>query len=131
MVDFEAYRDIFTLPDEGPEGESYSGKRIGDVFLIAMNVSRTFRSWNINANTRGKFTELAAELDNPDEWFFGEHLSPRPSRRGRCSTVWLVKTPKSPESRTGNYRVVMFHQTAHGPGGHAVPVLTDPGMHLV
>lgn len=25
----------------------------------------------------------------------------------------------------------MFHQTAHGLGGNAVPVLTDPRMHLV
>ncbi|MEO0997635.1 MAG: metallophosphoesterase, partial [Pseudomonadota bacterium] len=128
--DFEAYRDLFTLPDDGPEGESYYSKKIGDVFLISMNVSRIWRTWNINPGDRGKFIEILGESNNPDEWGFGEHIF-TPFAEGTAQHDWLEQTLGSDEFRDTKYRVVMFHQSAHGLGDNAVPVLTDPVMHMV
>jgi hypothetical protein len=127
--DFEVYRDLFTLPDDGPEGEAYYSKKIGDVFLISMNVSRIWRNWNIGPNDRSKFVELLAEVDNPDAWGFGEHIF-TPFGQGTPQYRWLRRTLKSDEFKSSKYRVVMFHQSAHGLGDNAVPVLTDPVMHI-
>lgn len=127
--DFEVYRDLFTLPDDGPEGESYYSKAFGDVFLISMNVSRIWRNWNIGRNDQSKFVEIMAESNNPDEWGFGEHIF-TPFAEGSKQHDWLKKTLRSREFKRSKYRVVMFHQSAHGLGDNAVPVLTDPVMYL-
>lgn len=127
--DFEVYRDLFTLPDDGPEGEAYYSKKVGDVFLISMNVSRIWRNWNIGPNDQSKFVEIRGEANNPDEWGFGEHIF-TPFAAGTLQHAWLRRTLGSEASRRSKYRVVMFHQSAHGLGDNVVPVLTDPVMHI-
>ena len=127
--DFEVYRDLFTLPDDGPEGEAYYAKKIGDVFLISMNVSRIWRSWNIRPQDQSKFVEMLAEANNPDNWGFGEHIF-TPFAEGTTQHDWLKRTLRSREFSASKYRVVMFHQSAHGLGDNTVPVLTDPVMHV-
>ena len=94
-----------------------------------MNVSRIWRNWNIGAQDRSKFVEMMSESNNPDEWGFGEHIF-TPFAEGTTQYRWLKKTLNSPEFRRSKYRVVMFHQSAHGLGDNAVPVLTDPVMHI-
>ncbi len=127
--DFEVYRDLFTLPDDGPEGEAYYSKKVGDVFLISMNVSRIWRNWNIGPGDRSKFVEPSSEANNPDAWGFGEHLF-TPFAEGTAQHQWLKETLQSEAYQSSRYRVVMFHQSAHGLGDNAVPVLTDPHMQL-
>lgn len=125
--DFETYRELFTLPDDAPEGESYYSKKFGDVFLIAMNVSRIWRTWNID--TKGKFSEAPYDLNRPEEWGFGEHLF-TPFAEGTPQHRWLEKTLESKAYKSSKYRIVMFHQSAHGLGDNVVPVLTDPLLHI-
>jgi ketosteroid isomerase-like protein len=127
--DFEVYRDLFTLPDEAPEGESYYAKKLGDVFLISLNVSRIWRTWDVRPQDRSKFIELLAESNNPEEWGFGEHIF-TPFAEGSKQHRWLKKTLSSRDFKESKYRVVMFHQSAFGLGDNTLPVLTDPVMHV-
>jgi len=127
--DFDVYRQLFTHPDDGPEGESYYAARFGDVFLISMNVSRIWRTWSVDANSRSKFIEIAAESNNPDEWGFGEFLFER-FDEASAQYAWLREMLESPAARDAKYRVVMAHQGVFGIGDNSVPVLTDPVLHL-
>lgn len=123
--DFESYRDLFNVPDNGPEGEAYYSKQVGDVFLISMNVSRIWRNWSLNS--KSKFSENPSELNNPIEWGFGEHLF-TPFGKGTTQYQWLQGVIKSKAFKQSRYKVVMFHQSASGLGDNAVPILTDPIM---
>lgn len=125
--DFETYRDIFTLPNEGPEGESYYSKKFGDVLLISMNVSRIWRTWNIDV--KGKFSEAPYDLNTPQEWGFGEHLF-TPFGKGSKQYRWLQEVLKSEEFKTSQYQVLMFHQSAFGLGDNVVPALSNPVLYL-
>jgi hypothetical protein len=127
--DFDVYRQLFTHPDDGPEGESFYSARFGDVFLISMNVSRIWRTWSVGANSRSKFIEMAAEANNPDEWGFGEFLFERFDEES-VQYAWLRDTLESPAAQEAKYRVIMAHQGVFGVGDNSVPVLTDPVLHL-
>lgn len=118
------YFEMWTHP-EGPLGESYYAYRIGDVFLISMNVSRVWRTWNVTDNDRGKFTEFTSELSNPDNWGFGDMWF---ETYGKDSDQyrWLTEVLASEAFQTAKYRVVMGHQTMFGLGDNAVPVMADP-----
>lgn len=125
--DFDSYRELFTLPSDGPEGESYYSKRIGDVFVIALNVSRIWRNWRVDA--KSKFAEHPTDLNHPDAWGFGEHIF-TPFKSGSTQYHWLKRVLASEDFKQSRFRVVMFHQAATGLGDNAVPVLTDPVMTL-
>lgn len=125
--DFDAYRELFTLPSDSPEGEAYYVKRVGDVLLISMNVSRIWRNWNLD--TKSKFNENPNDLNNPEEWGFGEHLF-TPFTEGTAQYKWLRSIVNSDGFKNSKYRVVMFHQSASGLGDNVVPVLTDPMMEI-
>jgi len=127
--DFKVYRDMWTLP-EGPQGESYYATKFGDVFLVAMNVSRIWRTWNVNPGDRSKFIEALAESNNPAEWGFGEFLFERFDENSE-QYRWLVETLASEAAQSAKYRVVLAHQGVFGLGDNAVPVLGDPVMDLV
>lgn len=123
--DFESYRALFNVPDDGPEGESYYAKQVGDVFLIALNVSRIWRGWEFDS--KSKFSEHPLDLNNPEAWGFGEHLF-TPFAKGSQQYRWLQEVLRSEAFKRSRYRVVMFHQSASGLGDNTVPVLTDPAM---
>lgn len=127
--DFEVYRQLFTHPADGPKGESFYSARIGDVFLISMNVSRIWRTWAVGPNSRSKFIEIAAESNNPDEWGFGEFMFER-FDEDSVQYAWLRETLESPDARDAQYRVVMAHQGVFGVGDNSVPVLADPVLYL-
>jgi hypothetical protein len=128
--DFETYRDLWTLPDDGPEGESYYVKMIGDVALISMNASRIWRTWNIRDQDRGKFREFAADFNNPEEWGFGDHIF-TPFHEGSVQHTWLEEALQREDVQNARYRVVMAHQTMFGVGDNAVPVQTNPQLEIV
>ncbi|MCU0493147.1 MAG: metallophosphoesterase [Chloroflexaceae bacterium] len=123
--EFTQYFEMWSHPDNGPQGESYYAYRMGDVFLISMNVSRVWRTWNVTENDRGKFTEFRSELNNPDNWGFGDMWFETYGVDSQQYT-WLKQVLESPEARSAKYRVVMGHQTMFGLGDNAVPVMADP-----
>lgn len=130
---FTTYFEMWTHPDDGPAGESYYAYRIGDVFLISMNVSRVWRTWNIQegaGSPRGKYTEFSSELNNPNEWGFGDMWFETFDSTSD-QYAWLVRQLESPAYTSAKYRIVMGHQTMFGVGDNSVPVMADPETTIV
>jgi hypothetical protein len=118
------YFEMWNHPQDGPQGESYWWYRMGNTCVISMNVSRVWRTWNINAD-RGKFTEFPSELNNPDDWGFGDMWFER-FNRGSEQYRWLEGTLARPECQQAAYRVVIGHQTMFGLGDNSLPVMANP-----
>ncbi len=121
--EFTTYFEMWEHPDDGPEGESYYAIRLGNVFLISMNVNRVWRNWN--PNIRGKFTEALEHLNNPEEWGFGDMFFAEYGP-GSEQYEWLRSVLESEAFRTADYRVVLGHQTMFGLGDNALPVMANP-----
>lgn len=121
------YFEMWTHPDDGPAGESYYAYQIGDVFVISMNVSRVWRTWNVTENDRGKFTEIKSELSNPDNWGFGDMWF-ETFNEGSTQYEWLTNVLESEAFQNARYKVVLAHQTMFGLGDNAVPVMADRVM---
>lgn len=120
------YEEMWSLP-EGPEGSAYYAQRFGDVFIIALDANRIWRTWN--ANQRGKFTEevtggTTQVSTNTDEWGFGDFTF-RSYARGSQQYAWLTQVLASEACRTAKYRIVLSHQTMAGLGDNAMPVLAE------
>lgn len=120
-----AYFEMWTQP-EGPEGESYYAIKVGDVFIISMNVSRVWRNWNPG---RGKFHEDARTLEQPDEWGFGDMFFAH-YNFGTPQYEWLVDQLESDAFKSSKYRIVLGHQTMFGLGDNTLPVMADPIMYI-
>lgn len=118
------YYEMWNHPEDGPRGESYWWKRVGNMCLISMNVSRVWRTWNIN-NQRGKFTEFNAELNNPDEWGFGDMWFENYDK-GSEQYTWLEGVLQNPACSSAPYKTVMGHQTMFGLGDNSLPVMANP-----
>lgn len=126
--DFDVHREMWTHP-EGPQGESYYSFSYGDVYVIVMNVSRIWRTWNVRPQDRGKFTEFASESNNPAEWGFGDFHYERFDETSE-QYRWLEAVLASDEYQSAKYKVVLAHHTVFGLGDNAVPVHTVPLMVL-
>jgi hypothetical protein len=126
--DWDVHRQMWSHP-EGPEGEQYYVQRIGDVAVAVMNVSRIWRTFNVQPQDRGKFTEFFAENRNPDEWGFGDFHFER-FDRDSAQFRWLREALQSPQFRSAKYRVVVAHHTVAGLGDNAMPVHADNVMQL-
>lgn len=122
--EFTQYFEMWNHPADGPRGESYWWKRIGNMCVISMNVSRVWRAWNIN-NQRAKFTEFTGELNNPDEWGFGDMWF-ETYGKGSEQYNWLNGVLNDPNCANATYTMVMGHQTMFGLGDNAVPVMANP-----
>lgn len=134
---FTTYFEMWSHPDEGPAGESYYAYKIGDVFVISMNVSRVWRTWNLQEgpsdarfSPRGKYTEFSSELNNPDEWGFGDMWFETYDSTSD-QYAWLMRQLNSPAFKASPYRVVIGHQTMFGLGDNAVPVMANPEATIV
>ncbi len=104
-------------------------QRFGSVAVAVMNVSRVWRTFNVRAQDRGKFTEFVAENRNPDEWGFGDFHFDR-FDRDSVQFRWLRDTLARPLFRSARYRIVVAHHTVAGLGDNAMPVHADNVMHL-
>jgi hypothetical protein len=123
--DHITYYEMWNHPENAPAGvepENYYSVRIGNTFVISMNVSRVWRTWNNNA--RGKFTESPANLNNPEEWGFGDMWF-QTYEEGSVQYQWLVEQLASSEAQTADHVVVLAHQTMFGLGDNAVPVMAN------
>lgn len=124
--DFETYRALFRQPAAGDPSEGYYATRIGDVFLVTLNVSRIWRQPIAgHAELSGRYDEAQAVLQDPDRWGFGEFLFSRIDADAP-QVAWLRAVLDSPDARGARYRVAMLHQSAFGLGANSVPVLADP-----
>lgn len=124
--EWTTYREMWSLP-EGPEGKAYYSQRFGDVFIIALDANRIWRTWN--PNQRGKFTEAFVDAggrisDNIADWGFGDFTF-RPFGPGSRQFRWLQETLASEPCRSARLRIVISHQTMAGLGDNAVPVLAE------
>jgi hypothetical protein len=123
------YDELFTLPGTGPEGKGYYATRLGDVFLVSMNVSRIWRPWGTGPDDGGKLKEADRDVNRPEEWGFGEFIF-TPFHAGTTQYDWLRRVLASDAAQGAKYRVVMAHQSVHGLGDNAAPAHVDPVMHV-
>lgn len=126
----QTYLDVFTFPDDSPGGKEYYAMAFGDVFLISMNVSRIWRSWNVSGERRSKFVEAIAELQDPNCWGFGEFIFERFDAQSE-QYQWLESVLNSDAFKQAKYKVVLAHQGVFGLGENVVPVLASPLMQLI
>jgi hypothetical protein len=120
--EFTAFLEMWNHPEDGPQGEEYWARSYGDTFIIGMNVSRVWRNWNPG---RGKFSEVSANLNNPDEWGFGDMFFEYYGV-GSEQYQWLLEVLDSDAFKNAKYRIVMAHQTMFGLGDNSLPVMAHP-----
>ncbi len=123
--EFTNYLEMWNHPADGPQGESYYAYQIGDVFLISMNVSRMWRTWEIKEESRGKFSERRDALNNPDAWGFGDMWF-ETFNAGSEQYQWLQAVLASDAFKNSRYQIVMAHQSPFGVGDNVIPVMADP-----
>jgi len=126
----QTYLQIFSFPEDGPRGKEYYALAFGDVFLISMNVSRIWRSWDVSGQRRSMFVEALSELQTPDGWGFGEFMFERFDAESQ-QYQWLEGVLQSEAFKKAKFKVVLAHQGVFGLGDNVVPVLADPQMQLV
>lgn len=121
----DTYEEIFTLPESPQGGKKYYAITLGDVRLIVLYVTNIWRSFNIAAEEKGRYQERAADLNNPLQWGYGQHIF-EPVSKGSKQYRWLEQELGRPEFTQAQYRIVMFHHPPHTLGDNIVPAYTDP-----
>ncbi len=121
----DTYEEIFTLPESQEGGKTYYAVSFGDVRLVVLYVTNMWRTPNLDAEARGKYRERTADLQNPENWGYGQHIY-EPIAKGSTQYNWLVQELNSPEFIQAKYKVVMLHHPPHTLGGNSVPAYTDP-----
>ncbi len=113
--DTAAYEELFPVP-RGPAGPRWWSRTVGDVFVVALFVTRAWR----DAVTT--YVEPADRLADP---MGGQFLFERVDA-GSAQYAWLAGELASPAARAARFRVVVFHHASHGLGAHVVPAYADP-----
>lgn len=119
------YREVFTLPGDGPAGEDYYAIRFGDVFMIGLYGARIWRSPSMAPETRGRFREAEAHLDTPDNWGWGEFIF-EDMAEGLAQHDWLLSVLESEEFRSAPVKMALVHHPAHGMGDNSSPAFSNP-----
>jgi len=70
----DTYEEIFTLPESQEGGKTYYAVSFGDVRLVVLYVTNMWRTPNLDAEARGKYRERTADLQNPENWGYGQHI---------------------------------------------------------
>ncbi|MEL6761807.1 MAG: metallophosphoesterase, partial [Myxococcota bacterium] len=130
--DHVTYYEMWNLPENNVEGEDPEGFysiRFGNVALVSMNVSRVWRNWGNglpgNENNRGKFSEPNETINDLDTWGFADMFFADYSE-GSAQRTWLGEQLTSEMVTSAPFQVVLTHQTMHGYGDNAVPVMANP-----
>jgi hypothetical protein len=119
------YRELFTLPDDGPGGENYYALQYGDVYLISLYSTRIWRTPSLNDDARGKYREPLADFNTPDDWGYGDFIF-EDLAEGSVQYEWLVEQLQSEAFQNARYKVVLMHQGPHGVGDNYNPVFAHP-----
>ncbi|MEM9264871.1 MAG: metallophosphoesterase [Cyanobacteria bacterium P01_F01_bin.13] len=124
----DTYNEIFSLP-KTPRGDGqtqrYYATTFGDVRLVSLYVTQIWRKYVINDETRGRYQERIADLDNPTNWGHG-HMIFESIEPGNPQYEWLKEELASEAFQQAKYKVVMLHHPPHSLGGNIVPAFTTP-----
>ncbi|MDJ1176439.1 metallophosphoesterase [Roseofilum sp. BLCC_M114] len=120
----DTYQQIFSLPDSPGNGRYYA-VTFGDIRLVVPQITNMWRSPNLSANTQGRFRERDRDLNEPENWGYGQHIF-EPITLGSPQYEWLKEELNSPEFQRAKYKIVMFHHPPHSLGENIVPAYTDP-----
>ena len=121
----DTFEKIFSLPETETGEKKYYAVTFGDVRLIVLNVTNMWRYPTTKNSHRGKYAEPVNELNNPENWGYGQHIY-EPIAKGSTQYNWLVKELNSIEYHQARFKVVMFHHPPHTLGDNIVPAYTDP-----
>ncbi len=128
----DTYEQIFSLPQTAipnPEREEESSRyyavTFGDIRLVSLYVCNIWRSPGIAPNIRGRYRERQADLGDPTEWGYGQHIF-EPIQQGSLQYQWLQQELQSEAFQQAKYKVVMLHHPPHSLGDNIVPPFTDP-----
>ncbi len=121
----DTFNEIFTLPQSNLSGENYYAVTFGDIRLVVLYITNIWRTPNLDAEARGRYREREKDLDNPDQWGYGQHIF-KAIAKGSPQYRWLEEELKSPEFIQAKYKIVMFHHPPHSLGDNIVPAYTDP-----
>ncbi len=121
----DTYEEIFTLPQSQEGGETYYAVSFGDVRLVVLYATNIWRTPNMDAQAKGKFRERDKDLQNPENWGYGQVIF-EPIAKGSKQYNWLEQELNSSEFKQAKYKVVMFHHPPHSLGDNIVPAYTNP-----
>ncbi len=121
----DTYEEIFTLPQSSQGGKTYYAVSFGDVRLVVLYATNIWRSPKLDADTKGKYQERKQDLNNPDEWGYGQHIF-EAIAPDSTQYHWLQQELNSPQFQQAKYKVVMLHHPPHSLGDNIVPPYTDP-----
>ncbi|WP_017296699.1 metallophosphoesterase family protein [Nodosilinea nodulosa] len=131
----DTYEALFSLPvtqvpnPDRPETTSrYYAITLGDIRLVSLYVTQIWRSYDLDAATRGRYQEREADLGTPQNWGHGQHIF-EPIERGSLQYQWLEQELASEAFRQAKYKVVMMHHPPHTLGDNIVPPFTTPVPH--
>ncbi|AFY54545.1 Calcineurin-like phosphoesterase [Rivularia sp. PCC 7116] len=119
------FEKIFSLPETDTGEKGYYAVSFGDIRLIVLYVTNMWRYPTAENSRRGKYAEPQEELNNPQNWGYGQHIY-EPIAKGSTQYNWLVKELNSVEYQQAKYKIVMFHHPPHTLGDNIVPAYTDP-----
>ncbi|MEM6403614.1 MAG: metallophosphoesterase [Cyanobacteria bacterium P01_D01_bin.116] len=119
------FEKIFSLPENETGKKGYYAVTFGDIRLIVLYVTNMWRHFNAENSRRGKYAEPKKELNNPENWGYGQHIY-EPIDKDSTQYKWLVSELESQEYKQAKYKVVMFHHPPHTLGDNIVPAYTNP-----
>lgn len=119
------YEEIFSLPDSETGGKKYYAVTFGDIRLIVLYVANVWRNPTLSSETKGRYREAASDLDNPENWGYGQHIL-EAIAPGSPQYIWLQQELNSPEFAAAKYKIAMLHHPPHTLGDNIVPAFTDP-----
>jgi hypothetical protein len=125
----DTYEEIFSLPTlkrpDGGETKRYYAITFGDIRLISLYVTQIWRAPDLEPKTRGRYRERQADLNNPMNWGYGQHIF-EGIHRGSPQYEWLQQELQSEAFHQAKYKIVMLHHPPHTLGGNIVPAFTNP-----
>lgn len=121
----DTYEEIFTLPESSSGGKTYYATSFGDVRLVVLYATNMWRSPKVDKDTRGRYQERQQDLNNPDQWGYGQIIFGAISI-GTPQYNWLAQELQKTEFRRAKYKIVMLHHPPHSLGDNIVPAYTDP-----
>ena len=121
----DTYEEILSLPESATGGKAYYAVTFGDLRLVVLYITNVWRTPSLDADAKGKYRERDANLNQPDELGWGQHLF-EGIDKGSAQYNWLEQELSSSAFRQAKYKVVMFHHPPHSLGENIVPPYTDP-----
>ncbi len=121
----DTYEEIFTLPQNNQGNSRYYAVTFGDVRLVSLFATNIWRRPSLGPEAKGRYRERDEDLDNPENWGFGQHIFEAIAPDSPQYT-WLQAELNSPEFTQAKYKIVMMHHPPHTLGDNIVPAYIDP-----